>query len=100
MDEDGQSLEKLMRVSVIVLRQAVDLVNTSLTEDGQLSYVSKYIPGSTIGMYRSLVFYFSHPYLSSQFLVPFLLIPGPFIGPVVLLFSRDYALLYMSVNVY
>ena len=100
MDEDGQSLEKLMRVSVIVLRQAVDLVNTSLTEDGQLSYVSKYIPGSTIGVYRLLVFYFSHPYLSCQSLLSFLLIPWPFMGPVVLLFSRGSALLYMLVNVY
>ena len=89
-----------MRVSVIVLRQAVDLVNTSLTEDGQLSYVSKYIPGSTIGVSRFLIFYFSLPYLSSQFPVPFLLIPWPFMGPVVLLFPRDSALLYMSMNVY
>ena len=100
MDEDGQSLQKLMRVSVIVLRQAVDLVNTSLTEDGQLSYVSKYIPGSTIGVYCFLIFCFSHPYLSSRYLLSFLLIPGPFVGPVVLLFPRDSALFYMSVNIY
>ena len=100
MNEDGQSLEKLMRVSVIVLRQAVDLVNTSLTEDGQLSYVSKYIPGSTIGVSRSLIFYFSNPYPSFRYLVSFLLIPGPFIGPVALLFPRDSALLYMPMNVY
>ena len=100
MDEDGQSLEKLMRVSVIVLRQAVDLVNTSLTEDGQLSYVSKYIPGSTIGVYCSLIFCFLHPYLSSRYLVSFLLIPWPFIGPVVPLIPRDSVLLHMSVNVY
>lgn len=48
--EEEESSDKLLQVSVIVLQQAIDLVNNSLTEDEQLSYASRYIPGSTIGM--------------------------------------------------
>ncbi|KAL5535210.1 hypothetical protein ACEPAF_3304 [Sanghuangporus sanghuang] len=46
---EAESLDKLLQVSVIVLRQAVDLVNHSLSEDDQLTVESKFIPGSTIG---------------------------------------------------
>ncbi|KAL5534565.1 hypothetical protein ACEPAG_1028 [Sanghuangporus baumii] len=46
---EGESLDKLLQVSVIVLGQAVDLVNQSLSEDDQLTMESKFIPGSTIG---------------------------------------------------
>ncbi|KAI5124443.1 hypothetical protein M0805_008327 [Coniferiporia weirii] len=48
-DDDHTPLENLVAVSVTVLRQAIALVNESLIEDAQLTYVSKYIPGSTIG---------------------------------------------------
>ncbi|KAL5518644.1 hypothetical protein ACEPAH_327 [Sanghuangporus vaninii] len=46
---EAESLDKLLQVSVVVLRQAVDLVNHSLSEDDQLTAESKFIPGSTIG---------------------------------------------------
>ncbi|OCB85236.1 hypothetical protein A7U60_g7863 [Sanghuangporus baumii] len=52
---EAESLDKLLQVSVIVLRQAVDLVNHSLSEDDQLTVESKFIPGSTIGVFLSLV---------------------------------------------
>lgn len=41
--------EKLVQVAVAVLQQAVELVERSLVNDEQLTQVSKYIPGSTIG---------------------------------------------------
>lgn len=46
---DPATLEALQTVSVIVLRQAVDFLNDSITTDDQLTFRSKYIPGSTIG---------------------------------------------------
>ncbi|THG93451.1 hypothetical protein EW145_g8373 [Phellinidium pouzarii] len=46
---DLSALENLIGVSAAFLRQAVVLVNESLSEDEQLTYVSKYSPGSTIG---------------------------------------------------
>ncbi|EJD04303.1 uncharacterized protein FOMMEDRAFT_133608 [Fomitiporia mediterranea MF3/22] len=48
-ETESESLEKLLLVAVVVLRQAIDLVDESLSEDAQLTQVSKYIPGSTIG---------------------------------------------------
>ena len=48
--EDAQ--EKLVQVAIAVLQQAVDLVERSLANDEQLTTVSKYIPGSTIGKLR------------------------------------------------
>ena len=43
------SLQRLLEVSTIVLKQAVDLVDNSLTSDDQLTIHSQYMPGSTIG---------------------------------------------------
>ena len=43
------SLKRLLEVSTIVLQQAVDLVDNSLTSDDQLTTHSQYMPGSTIG---------------------------------------------------
>lgn len=43
------SLERLLKVSTVVLQQAVDLVDNDLTADDQLSIHSQYMPGSTIG---------------------------------------------------
>lgn len=46
---DPSSLEGLLLVSVIVIRQAIDFLNDHVSADEQLSFRSKYIPGSTIG---------------------------------------------------
>jgi hypothetical protein len=43
------NLEQLIDVGVTILSQALDLVNSSLTSDEQLSVHSQYMPGSTIG---------------------------------------------------
>ena len=50
-DRPGEStpLENLLAVSTIVLRQAVEFLEEHITADDQLSYRSKYMPGSTIG---------------------------------------------------
>lgn len=48
-DEEHTPLENLVAVSATVLLQAADLVSNVLEDDAQLMYVSKYIPGSTIG---------------------------------------------------
>ncbi|CAL1696432.1 unnamed protein product [Somion occarium] len=47
--DEIQALKRLLEVASIVLSQAVDLVENSLTSDEQLSEPSKFIPGSTIG---------------------------------------------------
>ncbi len=47
--EETTSLKRLLEVSTIVLQQAVDLVDNSLTSDDQLTIHSQYMPGSTIG---------------------------------------------------
>lgn len=47
--DETLALSRLLEVSSVVLRQAIDLVQNSLTSDEQLSAPSKYIPGSTIG---------------------------------------------------
>ena len=43
------SLKRLLQVSTIVLQQALDLVDNTLTSDDQLTVHSQYMPGSTIG---------------------------------------------------
>ncbi|KAG8696713.1 hypothetical protein FRC09_008308 [Ceratobasidium sp. 395] len=42
-------VEQLTEVARAVLGQAVDLLQNTLSDDDQLTYQSKYIPGSTIG---------------------------------------------------
>ena len=54
--EEASNLENLLAVSVIVVQQAIDLLEEKITSDDQLSYHSKYIPGSTIGMSIQLSF--------------------------------------------
>jgi len=44
------SFEQLIIVGLAVLRQGLELVSKTLTDDSQLSFPSKLIPGSTIGM--------------------------------------------------
>lgn len=44
------SFEQLIIVGLAVLRQGLELVSKTLTNDSQLSFPSKLIPGSTIGM--------------------------------------------------
>lgn len=56
-------MENLLMVSRTVLRQAIDLVNDSLSADDQLTFQSNYIPGSTIGtphMQNSALFGVAH----------------------------------------
>ncbi|TFY66051.1 hypothetical protein EVG20_g5034 [Dentipellis fragilis] len=48
-DGEIRNLEQLQDVSVKVLEQAVDLLENSLSSDDQLTYNSKFLPGSTIG---------------------------------------------------
>ncbi len=43
------SFEQLIIVGLAVLRQGLELVSKTLTDDSQLSFTSKLIPGSTIG---------------------------------------------------
>lgn len=49
-----KNLEQLIEVGTIILCQALDLLNNSLTSDEQLTIHSQYMPGSTIGMTSSL----------------------------------------------
>lgn len=51
--DDATARARLLEVSTAILRQAVNLVQDSLTTDQQLTAQSNYIPGSTIGMYIS-----------------------------------------------
>ncbi|KAN0138460.1 hypothetical protein V8E53_003448 [Lactarius tabidus] len=44
-----RNLEQLLEVGTIILGQALDLLDNSLTSDEQLSIQSQYMPGSTIG---------------------------------------------------
>ncbi|PCH33396.1 hypothetical protein WOLCODRAFT_135113 [Wolfiporia cocos MD-104 SS10] len=48
-DDEGSALARLLEVSTVVLQQAIDLVDDSLTSDEQLTVHSQYMPGSTIG---------------------------------------------------
>ena len=47
--ENSTSFEQLIIVGLAVLRQGLELVSKTLTDDSQLSFPSKLIPGSTIG---------------------------------------------------
>lgn len=47
--DESNALARLLEVSTVVLHQAVELVDKSLTSDDQLTVHSKYMPGSTIG---------------------------------------------------
>lgn len=44
-----KNLEQLLEVGTIILSQALDLLDISLTSDEQLAIQSQYMPGSTIG---------------------------------------------------
>lgn len=48
---NGDQLSQLLAVSSTVLQQALDLVDNVLTDDDQLTVQSKYLPGSTIGLF-------------------------------------------------
>ena len=52
--DEATALARLLEVSVIILRQAIDLVNHNLASDDQLTIHSQYLPGSTIGNIASL----------------------------------------------
>ncbi|KAH9947687.1 hypothetical protein B0H21DRAFT_737622 [Amylocystis lapponica] len=47
--DEATALARLQEISVLILRQAIDLVEKSLTSDEQLTVQSKFMPGSTIG---------------------------------------------------
>ncbi|OBZ78950.1 hypothetical protein A0H81_00514 [Grifola frondosa] len=47
--DEATALARLLEVSTIVLRQAVDLLDKGLSTDEQLTVHSRYMPGSTIG---------------------------------------------------
>lgn len=44
-----KNLEQLIDVGTTILNQALDLLDSSLTSDEQLTVHSQYMPGSTIG---------------------------------------------------
>lgn len=48
-EDEMRNLEQLLEVGTIILGQALDLLDNSLTSDEQLSIQSQYMPGSTIG---------------------------------------------------
>jgi 6-phosphogluconate dehydrogenase (decarboxylating) len=52
-EDEMNNLEQLVEVGTIILSQALDLLNNSLTSDDQLTVQSQYMPGSTIGMTRN-----------------------------------------------
>jgi hypothetical protein len=43
------ALDNLLEVTIIVIQQAITLLNETVTTDAQLSFASNSIPGSTIG---------------------------------------------------
>ncbi|KAI0768543.1 hypothetical protein BD413DRAFT_127994 [Trametes elegans] len=47
--DEAAARSRLLEVSTIILRQAVDLIQGGLTTDDQLTTPSNFIPGSTIG---------------------------------------------------
>lgn len=53
LDENPTNLNNLLFVSQTVLQQAVDLLDSDLLEDEQLTVHSKYLPGSTIGVFKA-----------------------------------------------
>lgn len=48
-EDEMRNLEQLLEVGTIILGQALDLLDNSLTSDEQLTIHSQYMPGSTIG---------------------------------------------------
>lgn len=56
-ETEMQNLEQILYVSTTVLGQAIDLLENSLVSDEQLTVQSKYLPGSTIGVYCSHTLY-------------------------------------------
>jgi hypothetical protein len=52
-----KNLEQLIEVGTIILNQALDLLNNSLTSDEQLAIHSQFMPGSTIGMTKNFHLY-------------------------------------------
>lgn len=53
--DDGEQLAQLQTVSTTVLRQAIELVENTLSRDDQLLVHSRYLAGSTIGTYATLM---------------------------------------------
>ncbi|CAE6425576.1 hypothetical protein ACGC1H_004782 [Rhizoctonia solani] len=49
LQDHSMVVEQLTSVARDVMNQAIDLLQNTLTDDKQLTYQSKYIPGSTIG---------------------------------------------------
>ena len=49
VEDDPTGLHSLLAVSVIVIQQAIDMLNNQVLHDAQLTYQSTYMPGSTIG---------------------------------------------------
>lgn len=49
LQDRSMVVEQLTEVACDVIGQAIDLLENTLTDDHQLVYQSKYIPGSTIG---------------------------------------------------
>ncbi|KEP55595.1 hypothetical protein V565_003600 [Rhizoctonia solani 123E] len=49
LQDHSMMVEQLTSVARDVMSQAIDLLQNTLTDDKQLTYQSKYIPGSTIG---------------------------------------------------
>ncbi|KAI0076260.1 hypothetical protein K474DRAFT_1663241 [Panus rudis PR-1116 ss-1] len=47
--DEALALNRLLEVATVVITQAIDLVENSLSSDDQLTAPSQYIPGSTIG---------------------------------------------------
>lgn len=56
--ESDTPLIQLLQVSRVILAQAIVLLDDYLTSDDQLTTSSKFLPGSTIGMYVSPPEYF------------------------------------------
>ncbi|KAJ7666443.1 hypothetical protein B0H17DRAFT_1089812 [Mycena rosella] len=49
VDSEETTLSQLLKVSRIVLRQGIDLLDNHITSNDQLTVHSQYLPGSTIG---------------------------------------------------
>jgi hypothetical protein len=59
---DGSPSSQLLAVAVTVLEQAIDLVENVLISDEQLTTQSKYLPGSTIGVYSMPPSFLAHSF--------------------------------------
>lgn|ERR1700744_2972839 len=54
-EDEMRNLEQLLEVGTIILGQALDLLDNSLTSDEQLTIQSQYMPGSTIGTTKNII---------------------------------------------